>query len=195
MMDKQTLRRQMREARRQLPTQMQTEAAQAVYRALLGFEPFISARSVMAYAACRGELSLQPVIEYALEQGKTLLMPRCEAPGVMTARRVSAMKALSCGAYGLLEPAESSEIVPPGEIELILAPGAAFDRRGGRIGQGGGYYDRFLQKTDAMRVGVCHSFALLDAAPAEAHDVRMDFIVTPQGIVRCAEKTSDDRRN
>jgi 5-formyltetrahydrofolate cyclo-ligase len=185
MMDKQSLRGDLRARRRQLLPEQQMAAAEGVYRALLGFEPFLQAQRVMAYIACRGELSLAPAIDHVLFQGKTLLLPRCDAPGEMTARRVQSLHELQPGAYGLMEPAESSEIMPPERIDLILVPGAAFDRRGGRIGQGGGYYDRFLGKTDALRVGVCHSFALLDAVPKEAHDMRMDFVLTPQGIVRC----------
>ena len=195
MTDKQELRRLMRARRRQLPEEEQIKAAQSVCRALLAFEPFLKAESVMAYMACRGELSLEPVIAQVLEQGKTLLLPRCDAPGVMTARRVRHMNELEPGAYGLMEPAAGSEIVPPEEIALILAPGAAFDRQGRRIGQGGGYYDRFLAHTDAMRVGVCHEFALLEAVPAEAHDAHMDFVLTPQGLAYCRKETSDNGRN
>jgi len=194
MTDKQNLRMRLREQRRRLSAEEQAAASEGVYRALLAFEPFLKAESVMAYIACRGELSLEPVISCVLASGRTLLLPRCEAPGVMTARRVRRMGELVPGAYGLMEPAADSEIVPPEDIDLILVPGAAFDLRGGRIGQGGGYYDRFLEKTDALRVGVCHGFALLDAVPAEAHDARMDFVLTPQGFVRCRKETSDNGR-
>ena len=75
-------------------------------------------------------------------------------------------------------------------IDLILVPGTAFDVRGHRIGQGGGYYDRYLNRTRAVRVGVCHDFALLSAVPSEAHDVRMDIVVTPGRTVIIREETT-----
>lgn len=190
-MDKSELRKALREKRRALSRQEQEKAAQDAAALLAGFSPYQEAKTVMAYIACRGELSLAPVIEDALKQGKTLLLPRCDAPGVMTARRVCSLEELALGAYGLLEPAEDSEVIAPQQIDLILVPGVAFDRGGGRIGQGGGYYDRFLPEAGALRVGVCHDFALLERVPALAHDMRMDRILTPQALLACKEIMND----
>lgn len=192
MMDKEEIRRQMRMKRRALLPPEQQRAAQAILARLRADEAYQSARSVMAYMACRGELSLDPVIADVLLQGKTLLLPRCEAPGVMTARRVERLSQLKAGAYGLQEPDEDCEIAS--EIDLILVPGTAFDAAGNRIGQGGGYYDRFLAGTRAVRIGVCHGFALLERVPAGAHDVRMDKVMTPERTIRARENTSGHRR-
>ena len=68
-------------------------------------------------------------------------------------------------------------------LDLILVPGTAFDRAGGRVGQGGGYYDRFLPGTQALRMGVCHHFALQSSVPMSTHDQSMDIIITPQETV------------
>lgn len=194
MKDKQALREAMRGSRRALPKAQQEKAARDAAARLYGFAPYMKAKTVMAYIACQGELSLAPVIDDALRSGKTLLLPRCDAPGVITARRVMRLSQMSPGAYGLMEPEAGSEVFPPEEIDLILVPGTAFDAGGGRLGQGGGYYDRFLEKTGALRVGVCHAFALQKSVPAEAHDARMDYILTPQAVIRCGGTTSDDRR-
>lgn len=180
----------MRLRRRTLTEAEQLCAAQAVFAHLLAFEPYRRAKSMMAYVACRGELSLAPVMAHALESAKALYLPRCEVPGVMTARRIAGMDDLACGMYGLMEPKAECAAADPMEIDLILVPGAAFGRDGGRIGQGGGYYDRFLEKTDALRVGICHDFALLERVPGEAHDMKMDFVITPDGIM-----STHDRRN
>jgi len=174
----------MRSLRRALEDEAQSAAQKGVFAQLAAFEPYHRARVVMTYVACRGELSLAPVIEDVLESGRVLLLPRCEAPGVMTARRIRSMDDMAPGVYGLLEPRDSCEIVRPQEIDLILAPGVAFDRDGHRLGQGGGYYDRFMQETSAVRAGVCHGFALLESVPCEAHDCSVDYIITPGGIIR-----------
>ena len=179
----------MRARRRALTAQQQEEAAQAVLAQIEDFEPFFRARCVMAYMACRGELSLEPVIRRILKTGKTLALPRCEAPGVMTARRVETLGMLVSGAYGLAEPGEGCEVIAPEEIDLILVPGTAFDVQGRRLGQGGGYYDRFLSGTRALRVGVCHGFALVDGVPVQAHDLNMHHILMPGGIIDCGQKT------
>lgn len=192
-MNKAELRTQMRAQRRMLSADEQKAAAQAVFAQLASFAPYRRARRVMAYMASRGELSLAPVIEDALRSGKTLLLPRCDAPGEMTARRIAGLEDLAQGMYGLLEPKAVCEIAAPQEIDMILVPGVAFDRAGRRLGQGGGYYDRFLKKSGALRVGVCHGFALLDAVPHEAHDERMDFVITPGGIVCTGRDTTGGR--
>lgn len=188
-MNKAQLRADMRAKRRALSAEEQEAAAQAVYAHLMGFEPYQKANVVMAYMACRGELSLEAVIRDALLQGKTLLLPRCEAAGIMTARRIDGMQSLQQGAYGLLEPREDCTVVQPDEIDLILVPGVAFDRAGNRLGQGGGYYDRFVEGSGAVRAGICHAFALLDDVAHEAHDQAMDNVITPGGIIRAGEAT------
>ncbi|MBR4040338.1 MAG: 5-formyltetrahydrofolate cyclo-ligase [Clostridia bacterium] len=193
-MNKGALRDAMRMRRRQLSPDAQQAAAQAVFRHLRGFAPYQKAESVMAYAACRGELSLALVLKDVLESGKALLLPRCEAHGLMTARRITGSGDLSPGAYGLMEPEARCPAAEPGTIGLILVPGAAFDWAGSRIGQGAGYYDRFLPQTNALRVGVCHDFALLDRVEHEAHDIAMDYVITPGGIIRTGEYATDDGR-
>lgn len=194
MSDAAFVRSRMRAARLAISAQTQSEAAQAVFAHIRALDAYREARCVMAYAACRGELSLEAVIGDVLGSGRTLALPRCEAPGVMTARRVTSRSQLVCGAYGLMEPDESCPVVPPREIDLILAPGTAFDRSGRRIGQGGGYYDRFLPKTSAPVIGVCHDFAVLAHIPAQPHDYSMHMLVTPSGVIRCSteyEKRED----
>ena len=190
MMLKAQIRCAMRLRRRELNKSQQEEAAKAVFEHLAGLDAYRSAGCVMAYMACGGELSLAHVIGDILASGKALALPRCEAPGRMTARRVTDLAQLVPGAYGLKEPGADCAVVPPEEIQVILVPGTAFDVTGSRIGQGGGYYDRFLPETGALRVGVCHDFALSERIPADEHDCRMDRIVTPSGITDChAERT------
>ena len=169
--------------RRALSEAEQDAAAQAVLGCLKALDVYTQARCVMAYAAARGELSLTPVLQELLDRGCVLALPRCEAPGVMTARRVESLDQLITGAYGLAEPSPACDILDPASLDLILVPGTAFDRAGGRVGQGGGYYDRFLPRARALRVGICHSFALQSSVPMSAHDQRMDMIITPQETV------------
>jgi len=183
MTDKRTLREKMRAMRKGLSSEAQRCAGEAVFERVIGFAPYQNARCVMAYIACRGELSLAPVIEDILARGKTLALPRCEEGRLLTARKITTLDALVPGMFGLMEPAKSAEIVPPEKIDLIFVPGTAFDRALYRLGQGGGYYDRFLGGTDALRVGLCHDMALLESVPREAHDMRMDAVITPGAAI------------
>ena len=189
-MNKAELRARMRQMRRSLSPQEQEAAARAVHDHLAALDVYRTARVVMAYMAGRGELSLEPAIRDLLDRKRTLVLPRCEADGIMTARKIGALCALSPGAYGLLEPDDACERIDPTQIDLILVPGVAFDRDGGRLGQGAGYYDRFLPGTHAIRAGVCHDFALLEQVPSQAHDIPMDFVITPAGIISPGDNTT-----
>ena len=189
-MTKDELRGQMRRMRRALSEEAQREAAETVFARIAALDAYRSARVVMAYAAARGELRLDAVLRDALAAGKTLALPRCAQAGVMHAYRVETLGQLRRGAYGIWEPIETCPRVEPETLDLILVPGTAFDICGHRLGQGGGYYDRYLNGTRAVRVGVCHDFALLDAVPNETHDARMDIVVTPSRMIITQEETT-----
>jgi len=183
MEEKKALRERLRAMRRGLSQEEQRRASETACGRITALPAYERARCVMAYIACRGEMDLAPVIRDILSSGRTLALPRCEAPGVMTARRIASLSQLVPGAYGLMEPDADCAVVPPEEIGLILVPGVAFDRACYRLGQGGGYYDRFLTKTNAVRAGVCHGMALMDCVPREAHDMRMDAVITPEALI------------
>ena len=173
--------------RKGLSDEAQRIASEAACKRILAFAPYQEAACVMAYVACRGELDISSVIEDILIGGKHLVLPRCEADGIMTARRITSLDQLVSGAYGIPAPQETSEIVVPQEIDFILVPGTAFDGDGYRLGQGGGYYDRFMKETNAVRAGVCHDEALLEHVPHEAHDLRMDAVITPGTLLLCGD--------
>ena len=144
---------------------------------------FREAKTVMAYCAILPEIDLLPVLEGALSMGKTLLLPRCEADGEMTARKIRDFSDLEQGSYGILEPKPETEIFPPEKIDLILVPGLAFDEMGRRLGRGKGYYDRFLLRTKGKTMGICR--CLVPEVPVEDHDIRMDAVATEHKIILC----------
>jgi 5-formyltetrahydrofolate cyclo-ligase len=74
--------------------------------------------------------------------------------------------------------------VPLDQIDLVLVPGVAFDHEGGRLGFGGGYYDRLLPRLGALRVGVAHPACIVTRVPVSETDVRMDYLALPDGIYR-----------
>lgn len=155
----------------------------ALCRFLLASSWLQTADTVLAYAAMPREVSLLPVMEALLSQGKTLLLPRCRPDGTMTAHVVHHRRELSPGAYGIPEPPASAEMILPEHISLVLVPGMAFDRNGHRLGHGKGYYDRFLSGFSGKTIGICS--VLLPDVPVEPHDRTMDAIATDQGIIFC----------
>lgn len=158
-------------------------SAQAVCDSIVRCPWFSAAKTVMAYMAIPPELSLAPVLDAALAQGKQLLLPRCQKDGSMTARLISDRCSLTPGAFGILEPDEHTLVFPKEQIDLILVPALAYDRWGRRLGRGKGYYDRFLTDFPGKTIGV--SSSLLDAVPAEPHDIPVDAVATRRRIILC----------
>ncbi len=142
----------------------------------------------MAYAAVSGEPDLGPVLEAVLRMGKVLALPRCEPDGSITARRVSDLSRLIPGVFGIREPDESAEQLLPEQVDLILVPGMAFDRAGGRLGRGKGCYDRFLTGCSSRRIGICPADRLLAAVPMEPHDRYMDAVITDRETILCERR-------
>lgn len=177
--EKALLRRIMCEQRSALDGISRNEASAKVCAQIMQMPCYRRAKTVMAYAAVRGELGLAPVLHDALERGKVVALPRCAGPGIMHAYRISGWGDLESGTYGLLEPKAECPLVEPAQIDLVLVPGTAFDGAGHRLGQGGGYYDRYLLLTQAVRVGVCYDFALLERVPRGEHDLSIHAVVTP----------------
>lgn len=173
-------KKEFRKRARQMP---RTVEDGALCRWILASEWFSQAASVMAYAAIPPEVDLGPVLEETLKRGKNLLLPRCNPDGTMTARNIRALSELCPGAYGIPEPAADMTMVPAEEIDLILVPGLAFDRKGRRMGRGKGYYDRFLVNFTGKTIGICS--LLLPEIPTEPHDRRMDAVDTDHGIIYC----------
>lgn len=101
----------------------------------------------------------------------------------MVFQRVTSPEELEEGAYHLLEPIQSLPIIPPERIDLILIPVEAADRQLNRLGKGGGYYDRYLPRTKALRCGVALRYQMIEKVPTEAHDTRLDALATPDGIL------------
>ena len=187
--EKNALRRKMRAARKACTDRATRD--DCLLQRLMALSVYQKASCVLSYVSFGTEADTLRILERVLADGKALYVPKC-VPNTnrMVFYRISVLRDLSPGAYGILEPGEDCPRVEPVEIDLIFVPGTAFDVRGHRIGQGGGYYDRYMNRTRAVRVGVCHDFALLSAVPSEAHDARMDIVVTPGRTVIIREETT-----
>ena len=132
------------------------------------------------------EVSLSKTIGKSfLEDIKVFLPKTWLKERKLTFHRVYSFSDLVPGPFGLLEPNPKNEEADLSSLEVILVPGVVFDVKGYRIGYGGGFYDRVLKETRALKVGVCYSFQLVESLPVEPHDVPVDLIITEDGIIQC----------
>jgi 5-formyltetrahydrofolate cyclo-ligase len=182
--DKEKLRRTYCAVREGMSPVDVAEASTAVCRRLAGMTLLREAETVMAYLAFKNEVDLRPLFE--LLPGIDWVLPRIEGKR-MTIHPYEPEKLIR-HAYGMLEPPADAPVVDPEELDVVLVPGVSFDRRGGRMGFGGGFYDRFLVKTTAIRVGVCHDCCLAERVPCADHDQPMDWVVTPTSAIHTAPR-------
>jgi len=191
-MNKRELREEMIARRLTLSPQEASRAGSAAQEALVGTPAFAAARTVLLYAAFRGEVPADRIAAAALLAGKRLALPRVQKEP----RRLwfhaygGDPGTLERGAYGIAEPAADWPTVAPGEIDLVVVPGVAFDRQGNRLGYGGGYYDRTLVQIRAANpgaalVGLAYGFQIVPALPRDPHDVPVDAVATEGGTYRC----------
>lgn len=134
-----------------------------------------NASGVMAFVGFRGEPDTDPLFARLAAEGKRLLLPRveggeivvCDGSGPMVTSR-----------FGVSEP--TGPALDLAVVDLVIVPGLAFTSSGGRLGYGGGYYDRFLPRLapEVPNVGVCFDEQVIDDLPVEAHDIRVRRVVS-----------------
>ena len=141
------------------------------------------AGAVFCFVSTAREPSTRPLLELALAQGKTLCVPRTGPEGFMEAVPITSLNQLVPARFGLLEPAPDLPALDPGRLDLVIAPCLMAAPDGRRLGQGGGYYDRFLPRCRCPAVLLCPSALVQNDLPAESHDHRADLVLTEQGFL------------
>jgi 5-formyltetrahydrofolate cyclo-ligase len=168
--DKPTLRRRMRQACELIDDR--TLRSVQLWAQVAELAQYTSARTVMAFAAMPSEPDTDGLFARLERDGKVLVLPRIVGDALEPALVGHGTRA---AVWGIREP--QGEAVDPSTIDLVIVPGVAFTRAGGRLGHGKAYYDRFLPRTRAYTVGACFAEQLVDELPLEPHDVLLDHVV------------------
>ncbi len=158
--------------------------SQLIGKYLLAWPPYQRAKRVLFYASFKSEVITYPLIQRALNEGKEVYLPKTYlSPRKLRLFRIFSLEELKPGTYGIPEPSESNSEIDPQALELIIVPGVAFDEKGGRLGYGGGFYDRlFIKAPRAKRVALAFSCQVTEILPLEPHDVRMHALITEKGL-------------
>lgn len=166
-------------------------AASAQVCALLKTLPEVaSARALLAYAPFGTELDVEPLLRERIAAGVGVFLPFVDGEGLGVARVRDLGADIEPGWRGVREPrAGRRRPARPDRLQAAIVPGIGFDRSGHRLGYGGGHFDRLLAALppSAPLVGVAFACQVVDAVPAETHDVAVDLLVTEEGVLRTAE--------
>lgn len=178
-MRKEEIRRRVKAQKSLLSMKEKSEAAAKVFDALEHSAAFMLADNILLYHSLPDELSTREFIA-RWHNKKHFFLPRVN--GVNLEVLPYDQSTLRLGAFHIEEPS-GDELTPIENIEMIVVPAIAYDRRGNRVGRGKGFYDRLLADTKATKVGVAYDFQLVDDIETEPHDVKVDVVITESRII------------
>jgi 5-formyltetrahydrofolate cyclo-ligase len=178
---KNILRRQFLQQRQALPVQLWRVQSDRICHHLLNCPQFIEARTILAYQSCRQEPNLDYLFNHTNKQWG---LPRCIGKDLLW-HGWKPEEALVVGTYDILEPNSDSPQLVPNNVDLLLVPAVAIDRRGYRLGYGGGYYDRLRADSRWRKIptiGIVFDFARVETLPIDPWDLPLDAVCTELGF-------------
>lgn len=187
------LRRQLRSKRRSLSPLMQRQASRALVNHCRHWQTFQAAGSLAFYLPVGGEIDPRPLMQHAHRLGKHCFLPliRPFPAHTLTFVRWRPGQRLYSRRWHIREPRQGLRVTA-GRLDMIFMPLTAFDLEGGRLGMGGGFYDRTLAAKAAcprpLRVGLAHDCQQVEQVPSETWDIRLHAVLTPSGLRRIARR-------
>lgn len=170
--EKREFRKRIKAIIREIPDKM--ARSERLISELANDKRFLEAKYIMSFSPLADEVQLQKFNDYVFRH-KKLLLPRINGEHIEVVAYNGEWKREE--KYGILEPT-GSVFTNYCDIDIILVPGLAFDKNMNRLGRGKAYYDRFLPKTQAIKIGVCFAEQYFDFIPAGETDIRMDSVIT-----------------
>lgn len=185
--EKKRLRAVMKQRRRRLSREEMVRADKAILDRVSRLLQNEKPGQLLSYVSVPGsEVDTRALLQYALDSDIPVAVPKCtDRPGEMIFCTITSLSGLVTSRYGIDEPDES--ICPRADISsggICIVPALAFDRRGFRLGYGGGYYDRFLPGFTGMKIGLCYECCLEEILPSDGFDIKADAVITEADTYR-----------
>lgn len=183
---KQEIRTAAHENRRNQPDK--DAVSQKIVENFMALPEYSAAKTVMFYVDVRDEVRTRHALPKAIESEQRIVIPYC-VDGELELFHLESMDELEIGMYKILEPkaelrSVESKRLGPTDLDLIMVPGVAFDRTGGRTGHGKGYYDKLLEhaRADTPLIALAFECQMFPEIPCESHDIYMDKVVTESNV-------------
>ena len=160
-----------------LEPEVYRQAEEAIALQLKQMEVIKERGYIYGYYPLGKELSLLKFLDWALEAGKRVALPKVEG-SEMDFYEITSLQEVKKGSFGVMEPVTGQKV--NWEEAVCLTPGVGFDRQGNRIGHGAGYYDRYFEiHPRLIRMGIAYEFQVVKEIPAEETDIGMEYLITP----------------
>jgi 5-formyltetrahydrofolate cyclo-ligase len=191
LMSKESLRTRMREVRAGLSPERISVDSGKIADQLFSLAAFTRARVVGCYMALSHEVQTIEIVQQCRRAGKRVCVPARAEDGSYLMAWLNEGDETVAGPWRIVQPKELRPAAQR-EIDLMIVPGLAFDRRARRLGHGGGHYDRLLARSSAFKVGLAFEAQIVGEVPVEPRDVPMDFVVTEERIYPLAARAAGD---
>lgn len=180
--EKQRLRKEVRALERKLDAAYRAQADRAIADKVLELPLYQHARTVFCFVSTEYEIETRPILLDALQTGRRLCVPRCAADRRMELVVIRSLDELELGAFDILEPKAGLPTLTPEEVDFAVLPCLSCDRKGRRLGRGGGYYDRFLAAYRGTMACLCRERLLQEEIPVDKQDVPVSWLITEAGV-------------
>lgn len=188
--DKKVLRKEILEKRDNIDLVKRKEMDKKILNKFYETQYYNDAEKIFIYISYASEINTKEIINKALKDNKKIYVPRTEFKSRnMDAVEITSLDNLLESTYGILEPSTEESKTEPNELDLIVVPGVAFDRNGGRMGYGAGFYDRYFKKINKeniskiVKLALAYEFQILDKVPMNSQDVPVDYIITENEFI------------
>lgn len=179
---KKELRKLMNDALLNLDFEIKKKYDKLIFEKIINHEVVKNSKTIAIYHSTTEEANTQALIYKFLHSGKEVCIPRVEGD-IMTMRLIDNISFPYDKFFGIRQPNKDSTIVLPEDIDLLIIPGLAFDSQKNRLGQGGGYYDKYLANFKNKTIMIAYNFQKIQKVPIENHDKQVDIIVTEKEVI------------
>lgn len=184
------LRAHMRQQRQALDAPAQLAAANAVSSLISQLPGWPASTRIALYLANDGEIDTSTLAALCRDQGKQLFLPVIKENSELEFAAWDTNSTLQVNRFGIPEPGGEAERCSALALDIVILPLVAWDLQGGRLGMGGGFYDRALAGvTGPLLVGLAHAIQQVDSMPRDPWDISMDFVVTDTALHCCKVET------
>ncbi len=183
-MNKQELRKEYLEKRRQLQSENKRKMDLEIQSRLLMTDEYRSSETVLIYVSKENEIDTKGIINAAFANKKRVAVPVTNDDYSLSFYYINSLKELKIGKFAVLEPPVESQRVTDFENSVCVIPSLCCDLSGVRVGYGKGCYDRFLSDYCGQKICLCYADCVLPSVHCDEYDVRMDIIVSDKFVKR-----------
>lgn len=183
-MNKKELRKMVRRAYVDLSDEYKKFADLNISKNILSLDECKNADIIFCFVGIGNEIDTIPLIKKLIDMGKTVCVPLCDENGDMKAAKIDSLDDLSPGFMDIPSPSSDATVIPLSDIGFSIIPCLTCNKKGYRLGYGGGYYDRFFANNSSPGAIVCREETIFTAIPTSSHDIKFNLVVSERNIYR-----------